>query len=791
MKLSLAWICDYIDVEWETINVDKMMEMFNQTTAEIEGFYRVEYDISSLFLGVQKSNKSEVFIPELNQEIVLPIRNASQESQILDDHEFVFFVKKEGSSFRWASLSTDFGIESDRYVPAVSVHKDDLGGNWRGLFETTDVILEIDNKSITHRPDMWSHRGFAREIAAFLELPFKSKKEFLASHRVVSFEKTSKTTDSTPFIIDNQAMAGCKKFNGLYFPRIHNKPSNIFILSRLMKVEAKPLNGIVDLTNYVALDWGQPVHAYDAGRIADKKIVIRMAEKGEKLRLLNELEITLTQQDIVIADSKKPMCLAGIKGGLHDSVSKDTESIFFEAANFDAGLVRKSALHHKIRNDSSSRFEKTLDPNLGLDAVLRFIQLVKQCDIAMTMAGEVISVGNDAVEPMISVSHAFLEGRLGQAIPQETIVSALTRLEFGVEIDYKGGSLNYLITVPSFRSSKDIKIKEDILEEVARMYGFSKIRLELPYIHRNPFSLTKSKRTRRMLDYFVSAAHMTEFQNYPFYDEQFLKTFELDLASVVSIVNPVTENNHRLVTTLIPGLLKNLAENSVHKDTLFLFEKGRVWQAKKDEEVVERKEVSGIFFEKRKYVDFYEGKHHLERMFELLGFDIKQVVWTQMTSSFRPWYKPYQSAYIYFQDTLIGYAGIIDSAFFSKFPVLPESSAFLFELDVDVLCEFPVSDKRYEAGSRYQESSFDLSMMIPLSLKTATLKNTLKQVSPLITTVELRDFFEKEEWGNQRSLTFRLYLNDNDKTLEKEQIDMVMQRSIAAVEREGAKIRIA
>lgn len=791
MKLSLAWICDHINVEWETINVDKMMEKFNQTTAEIEGFCRVSHETDSLFLGIQKKNTSKVFIPELNQEIILPVRNASQESQIKEDDEFVFFVKKEEGGFRWASLLADFGVESDRYVPAVSVDKDDLDGNWRGLFEPTDIILEIDNKSITHRPDMWSHRGFAREIAAFLELPFKAKNEFLASHRVVSFEQISKVTDSTPFSIDNQVVAGCKKFNGLYFPRIHNKPSNIFILSRLMKVEAKPLNAIVDLTNYVALDWGQPVHAYDASKIADKKIIVRMAEKDEKLKLLNELEITLTPQDIVIANGKKPMCLAGIKGGIYDSVSQDTESIFFEAANFDAGLVRKSALHHKIRNDSSSRFEKTLDPNLALEAVLRFIQLVKQCDISMTMASEIISIGNDAVEPMISVSHAFLEGRLGQIIPQEVIAAALTRLEFKVETDYRGDSLAYLITVPSFRSSKDIKTKEDILEEVARMYGFEKISLELPYIHRNPFGLTKLRRTRRMLDYLVSAAHMTEFQNYPFYDEQFLREFGIELSSPVSIINPVTENNYRLVTTLIPGLLKNLVENCVHRDSLFLFEKGRIWQHEKDDETFERKEVSGIFFEKRKSVDFYDGKHHLERMLELLGFDIKKIIWTQMSTSLRLWYKPYQSACLYYQDSLIGYAGIIDAAFFSKFPVLPESSAFVFELDADILCEFPHSDKRYEAGSRYQESTFDLSMMIPFSLTTATLKNTLKQVSPLITAVELRDFFEKEEWESQRSLTFRLYLNDNDKTLGKEQIDAVMQRSIAAVEHEGAKIRVA
>lgn len=787
MKLSLSWIFDHIDSNWRDVDVDRLAARFNQVTAEIEDFYRISYDISTFFIGLKQKDSDSVFIPELKKELTLPPRNNTTDlvSENLD--ECAFLIKEEDGDFFWAVLS-DFGVEKEGFLPALDISEEDAAGGWRSYFEADDIILEVDNKSITHRPDMWGHRGFAREIAAFLELPFKTKGDFLSGLPVVSFDKKSEPTNTNSFVIDNQTNGQCRKFNGLFIPSIENRPSNVFIVSRLLKVGSRPINGIVDLTNYVTLDWSQPVHAYDANKITDKKVVIRPAKQGEKMLLLDGNEIELTPQDIVVADGNKPMCLAGVKGGADDSISPQTKAVFFESANFEAGSVRRSALRHKTRTDSSARFEKTLDPNQAIEAILRFVELAGQCGIAMITADEIASVGKDIAPSMLRISHQFIEQRLGQRLDASIIEGLLKRLEFGVEIDRDNDEVAYLISVPSFRASKDVKIKEDILEEIARAYGFEKIKLELPKIHRTPFDMSQLRKTRMIRRYLAYSANMVEQQNYAFFDEQFLKDIDLELPSPVSIVNPVSENNARLVTSLIPGLLKNMVENLVHHDKLSFFETGRTWH--EGSKIDERKEVAGVFFEKRKAFDFYEGKRVIASLLSMLGIKNSELSWEKMTTSLRPWYKTHQSAVVYQGDNVLGYIGLVDSTFLSKLPVLPESSAFVFELNGDALLKQPALDKYFAPFSRYQETFFDLSLMTPLALTTKSLEDSLHQVSPVVTSVKLIDFFEKEEWLDKRSLTFRVWIGSKEKTLDKEEIDAVWKQAIAAVEAVGAQIRV-
>ncbi len=797
MKLSIAWIFDHIDAHWQDYDINLIVSKFNQTTAEIEKFYPVNINLEDFYLAQLPTIDSlNVFIPELQKKITMPERDHTFDLILKSATNIPFLIKKDHDKFLWAQLS-DFGVEKDGLLPALNATEQDRTGTWREKFEHTDIIIEVDNKSITHRPDMWGHRGFAREIAAFLELPFLSKEKFLASKKALTFETTSEATQENPFIIDNQVPQACNKFNGLWFPTIENKPSDIFITSRLLKVGSRPINAIVDLTNYVTQDWSQPVHAYDADKITDKKVIIRMAKQDEKLLILDGTELSLTPDDMVIADNKKPMCLAGVKGGMHDSIDQHTKSILFEAANFNPKHVRLSAIRHKTRTDSSARFEKTLDPNQACESILRFIKLLEQCSINATSTNAVISVGPDAPELQINVKHDFLEKRTGLTLTSDDVTNLLSRLEFQVETKKENNHTTYAITVPTFRSSKDIKIKEDILEEVARLYGFNKVKLELPRIHRTPFDLSGITKSRKIRHYLAHTARMIEQQNYALYNEQSLTELNLKQPTNVTIINPVSENYSRLVYSLIPGLLKNIKENHVHQDSLNFFEFARVWNNKKKENIHEQKSIAGIFFEKRKPVDFYICKNYIEQLLITLGFDQAKISWQKIeknTDEYKPWYRSYQATRIIYTPNEqtpqeIGIMGKIDPEFARTLDILPESDAFIFELDGNMLLHEKPSTKRYAPISRYQATSFDLSLLAPLTLTCKALEKELRDISPLVKQVTLIDYFEKEEWTDKRSLTFRILLSSNEKTLEKEEIESVRQQAINTIQSRGAELR--
>ncbi len=800
MKLSLAWIFDHIDADWQTIDVNHLIAKFNQVTAEIEHFYPISYDLSVFYLAVQPTATSKnVRIPELGKEVAMPERAGTIDLIAPNATDICFLVKKTGDGFVWARLD-DFGVDKDGLVPALDADEKDVQGAWREKFECKDIIIEVDNKSITHRPDMWGHRGFAREIAAFLELPFLPKEHFLTEHKQVFFDGVSTPTSSTPFVVENQAPESCNVFNGLYFTSIDNKASNIFVTSRLLKVGARPINGIVDLTNYVTHEWGQPVHAYDATKITDQKVVVRCARQDETMLLLDGNEITMVPEDLLVADAQKGMCLAGIKGGMNDSVAPRTTSVFFEAANFEPGVVRRSAMRHKTRTDSSARFEKTLDPNQAVEAVQRFISLLKQCNFNAEYADEIITVGKQVEALTIDVEHEFLEKRSGLTLSTDDVTTLLSRIEFDVQ-KKSGDSVVYYITVPTFRSSKDVKIKEDILEEVIRLHGFEKIPLELPGKATHPFNLKRTMRLRKVKQYLVHGARMTEQQNYAFCDEQALAELGLSIDEAIKIVNPVSENYHRLTTSLVPALLKNIKDNIVHHEKLRFFEAGRIWLKRahdtsahrmveyEKEGVHEKRKISGVIFEKRNKVDFYEGKYCVMQLFNVLGFNEKLLTWEKISCPDEQWYMPHQSAHILYDGKVIGSAGKISPSMLTKLDALPESDAFIFDIDADFLALADIPTKTFNQFSRFQETYVDISMLAPLDRASAEFEKALLPLSPMIDSVELIDFFEKEAWADVRSLTFRIWISHQERTIDREEVEDIRQKAIQAAEKLGGELR--
>ena len=781
MKLSLAWIFDHIEGSWTDHDPDEIVAKFNQITAEIEEIQHVSYDLSQFGLAKIMSctpDQVTVHVPEWGEEAVLPLRkDISALGQDKYSNNYVL-VHRDGS-LRYAQCK-DFGLDKGGALPLFTCPAQYLDGSWRDHVEAQDVILEIDNKSITHRPDMWGHRGFAREVAAFMGLQLKPLDDFVAAHPVTVTEGKSKATATTPFTIENKATDVCSRYSGLYFPTFSHQGANLFIAFRLFKVGSRSIDAIVDLTNYVMQDLSQPVHAFDAAKLTKQKIVVRHAKTKEKFTLLDEREVALTNEDLVIADAKVPVALAGVMGGLDSAVTQETTSLFFESAHFAAVSVRRSALRHKSRTDSSTRFEKTLDPNQITDATQRFLKLAGDIGLQFTVADEIMCVGQPMPAQTIQVPHKYLVTRAGFDLTSEQVTKPLTTI--GFEVAENDGV--YTITIPSYRAAKDVQNREDILEEVVRFYGFNNIKLVLPTFAKEPASLQSTLRPRAIKNFFRDAAGFCEQQNYAFYDEPFLTRLGYDPSDAPVLKNPASELQTRLATSLIPSLLKNLQDNVVDHDELRFFELGRIWKSSGDD-VLEKKSLAGIFFNKRGPVDFYECKGHIDELVRTLGFE---ATWEKVEPSL-PWMQQHRTAQTSVNGEVIGHAGTVDSALLQKLDVLPESEAFFFELNADWLINAQTPVTKFKPISKYQDVTFDLSFMVPLALETKVIENALATSDGAITRCQLLDFFEKPEWQTERALAFRLLVRPQDKTLQKDEIDAIRARAVAAGTTLGAVLR--
>jgi phenylalanyl-tRNA synthetase beta chain len=792
MKLSLAWIFDHIDADWKQQDIDNLVALFNKRTAEIEDFYRVAFGLNRFFMGKIKATSEQsviIKIPELGKEIELPQRTKTIDMIPGSVTQPIFMVVREAEHvYRWAAL-VDFGVDKEGLVPALDVDTSLLQGEWRQHFEDTDVIIEVDNKSITHRPDMWGHRGFAREIAAFLHLPLKPEIHFLQTLPVRSFDHTSSSTATTPLTIANHSPNACSRFEGLYIPSIENRSSSLVLASRLMKVGSRPINALVDAVNYCMLDWAHPMHAYDATSISRTSIIIRMAEDQEQLPLLDGETLSLTSQDLVVADPEKPLCLAGVMGGAQSGLTTTTSSAFIEAACFDAGTIRRTAQRSKKRTEASARFEKTMDPCQCSKALQRLVKICHEHGLLLHHAEEIIAVGSIPAPSIIEVEHDFLERRLGVSLTEEQVTQPLARLEFNVIKSHNQENKTvYVITIPSFRARKDIKIKEDILEEVVRCYGFENIAPQLPRLLRTPFDATATTRVTAIKNFLAYAAHMTEQQNYAMYDEQFLATLKLNLDAAVTIINPVSENYSHMVGSLVPGLLKNIVENHQHRDKLAFFEMGRIWQ-KNESEVVECSQIAGIFFVKKSTINFYDCKFQLKALLKELGFATPSCAWGKVTTPLFPWYSIYQTAHIMYDDKIIGQAGKIDLSFLSRLDIGVPCDAFIFELNGDFLIKHPSPQPTYQTISKYQATYFDLSLLVPVAHDVARIEHDIAHVNPLISLVTLIDMFEKAGDTDTRALTFRIWLEHPDRTLEKADIDASWKEVVAMLNKHHIEVR--
>ena len=780
MKLVLSWIFDHIAVSRKEIDPQALFERINVTTAEVDAVAHIHTDLSTLFVArivSVSSNDSTLECPELRKSITLPSRKDS-----LPVQGAWVLLKKEGNAFRYATL-TDVGSEKDGLMPLLALNEDEATGAWRDKIEADDYVLTIDNAALTNRPDLWGHRGFAREIAAILGKNLRAEDEFLATKTIKHFEHESHGSHAFTLAISQDSGdcgSPCKRLGGYYISQLTWQPSILPLAIRLARVDSRPLDALVDMTNYVMWDIGQPMHAFDADALVSKKLVGRCAHDGEKLKLLDGEEVTLTGADYVMTDGAKPVALAGIMGGADSAVQQKTHSLLIEAANFDARTIRRSSTRLKKRTESSVRFEKSLDPNQNTTALLRYLKLLENAGINYTGEASIISIGHLAHDKKIELSHSFIEKKLGVSIPHQQIEQVLTRLGFGVQLKTVEEDLQYIVTVPPFRSSKDVTIKEDIVEEVARFIGYSAIAQHFPMRPMIAFDTRGMHRMRAIKKFLAFGLQMHEVQTYAFYDEEFLAKLHYDPQDALRIANPQSEHWQRLITSLVPNLMKCIATNP-QQEKLSFFEHNRVWFY--EEKPIETQECAGLWYEQKRDIDFYEGKASLEMVFDLLKLSIR---WEKPQQKSEPWYDPHRTAELWHEDRIIGRAGSVYKPFLHT---IAEGDAFIFELDANVLMHGEGEPIHFKALKKYPSTDLDISMLVPVQCTVEGIESIIVSADTRIKAVSCVDRFEKAEWGGKKSLTFRFTVYDDQGTMTKEIIDGVWHHVVEKVRAIGAEVR--
>ena len=626
----------------------------------------------------------------------------------------------------------------------------------------------IDFELTANRGDLLSILGMAYEIGAIYD---KNVKNIDISHNEAGedINKSFKTEVKTE---------NCSKLLVRKVENVTIKESPEFIKNRLIASGIRPINNVVDISNYVMLELGQPLHFYDADRLGNT-LVVRMAEEGEKLTTLDNIERTLTSEDIVIADSTHGVGLAGVMGGLETEVEEDTKNIIIESAIFDSVKVRKTS-KKIVRSEASNRFEKGLDPERTTMAIERACKLLEEYADGTVVTGTVEYDKTNNKEKEIEISYQNINDVLGTTISKEDILDVYRRLGF----EYKENGESVIVKVPTRRL--DISIKEDLIEEVSRIYGVDNIQGKLPIVQMRKGSYDKTQREIRNK---MIALGLNETLSYILINDKDVKKYTLDEFEELKLLDPITEERNTLRYSMIPSLYKIYEYNTArNQKDISIFEIGKGFY-KKGEIYGEDTKLCALMTGKyylelnnTREVDFYTIKGVTEELLDYLGYAGRySFTKAEMPQELHPG----QSAYINVNGTNVGIIGKIH-------PKITSSDVFVMEINLDELFKKKVGKMKYKEISKFPSIQKDIALLVNKDIDSKEIEKVIKSAGgSMLTNIEVFDVYTgKGILDDKKSIAYSLTFSDMKKTLTDEEINALMNKIIEAAEKKlGAELR--
>jgi phenylalanyl-tRNA synthetase beta chain len=638
-----------------------------------------------------------------------------------------------------------------------------------------DTVIEVDNKSLTHRPDLWGHYGMAREVAAITH--HKLHDPVHLGLLPTDQRPTEPRPQGSVINVNIEDLSLCPRYSALLFENVTVAPSPLWLQYRLEAIGLNSINNIVDVTNYVMSELAQPMHAFDQEKLHGQTIFVRGARAGEQIVALNDENYSLNPANLVIADANGPIAIAGVIGGLHSAIGAATKRIVLESACFEASSVRKTSVALKLRTDASMRFEKSQDPANTVRGLARAIELLEQVSPGIRLVGGLAERKAELkAPPPIELSVDWIATKLGRAVTAHDVRSILESLGFQIAETNPG---RFSVTVPSWRATKDVSIKDDLLEEVGRMLGYDSISPQAPLIASvvppdNPMR-TYQRRVRNM----AAAQGFTEVSNYSFISEDMARAFHFPLESHLRVANPIASDQTLMRLSLLPGIHKNILENSRRLNSFRLFEIGREIHPSRELLPEEIPHFAAAIYTRDG--DGSANLFELKRLAECLMPECE----LRQGAAVRPFEHPERAAEVLWRNENIG-------RLFELHPSLGvEGRAAILDLDLALIERLDHREVRYQPLRRFPTSAFDLSVVAPLRDPAGNIERLLKSAagSDLAEIEFVRQYTGAPLPEDRKSVSYRLTVGAPDRTLSSDEVTEIRNRIIDALRQANYDLR--
>jgi len=805
MLISRNWLKDFVKIP-DSLSAKELGLKLTMAMAEVEGFIDQKESLKGIVVGeileVKKhpnADKLKLAIVDIGTKklnIVCGAPNIEKGQKvplatlgaILLNGLKIEKVKVRGEESEGMLCAEDeLGLGKDHSGILILDKKVKIGESLAKALGLDDVIYEIDNKSLTHRPDLWSQYGVAREVGAILS-------EKLATYAKATVAKESLKEGKEKLDIKVEDFKLCPRYMVVVLEGIEIAESPEWLKKRVSAVGMRPINNIVDITNYVMMEIGQPLHAFDYDKLEGHRIIVRQAKPGEKIQTLDDQDRKLDEGTLVIADAKKPVAIAGVMGGANTEIDNKTKKIVIESANFNHVSIRKTEVKLGLRSEASIRFEKSLDPNIAELGIKRAIELILQICPKAKVVSKIEDVKKFKLEQgPIKVSFDFLNKRIGQGIEPQKVIKILEGLGFEVKKQKDG----LAILVPTWRATKDISIPEDIVEEVARIYGYDNLKINMPLVAMERPEINKERELERKIKNILAyGLTLSEVYNYSFNSEEQLQKIGLPIADHIKIANPISSETTRLRTSLLPNLLNNIIANERFFNEIKLFEVGSVYLKDKPGEGIsdkkqgflpyQEKYFAGVVVQKEDQMPFYTAKNIVESLFKKLHlvYQIKEVKTAPV------WASAGKTAAILLNGKQIGLITELNPKLYGKLDI--NNKVGIFEFSLTELNKVYTDEMAYLAIPKFPSLDLDVSMIIDKQILWAEVKNLVLGVEKdLIREIKIFDVYEgKNIPAGKKSIAFRIEYRSNDKTLTMEEVQVIHQKVLNILQSKfGAQIR--
>ncbi len=811
MKVSLNWIRDYVQLPADA-DLKKLAYDLTMSTVEVEDTIELAKQFDHMVVGVintieqhPNADKLRVCMTDIGgrvESIVCGGSNLREGMKVA--------VALPGSVCRWhgegepveikksklrgvdsygmicgaveIGLADLFPTKEEAHILDLSDFDAPAGTPLADALDLNDIILEIDNKSMTNRPDLWGHYGIAREIAALYDLPMK---EF------PHFDRNVENTSG--FHVTVEDAERCPRMTGTQIENVCVKPAPYWMQVRIWKTGMRPINALVDITNYVMLATGQPSHAYDSDHIAGH-IIVRRAKAGETLTLLNGKELPLSTDDLTIADDAGIVGLAGVMGGAKDSILPTTNKVILEIANFQAAGIRRTALRYDNRTEASARYEKAIDPERCDQALDLSMQLFSDLYPEMKVTGLVDEYPQHLKQAEIDVPLSWLERRLGKRLPPEEIRHKMELLGYG--ISFSGDNMH--VVVPTWRSTGDVSIQADIMEEVARMYGYENFEAEpITTTFDGAINQLDKDLERRIKEYLAIRCGMQEIFTYPWMEESYVNAVLQSTEGILSLSTPPSPAERFVRSSLLPNLCKAVVKNERYFDEFSIFETAQVFRDEnytspydpREKLPSQRKNVAGAFVTTDKDITalFRKAKGVVEMMARYVHME---------TLTFRQTEKPVWADNVVWLNIYRGEEKVGDLALLSKKVSMAcgikNLNVMLFQLDQDSLVPLKSRTNTFTHMAEYPMTDYDISLLLDGSVQWKDVLQTVGGIkSELLHGASFVDEYRgKQVPAGKKSLTLRLSIGSKEKTLTSSEIEEVASNVLNKIaKRFGAELR--